>query len=127
MPRSNRAKEPARELAIAAARLAADDNCEEIIVLDLRGISPVTDFFVIATGTSDRQIRSVADDIARHGRSVGQKVSHVAGLDVGDWVCMDFFDVVVHLFRPETRKYYSLETLWADLPWWPGNIDLPGA
>jgi ribosome-associated protein len=109
-------KDPARDLAIAAARIARDDNCEEIVVLDLRGISPVTDYFVIATGTSDRQMRSVAGDVADHGKAHGQKVWHVAGLDAADWVCMDFVDVVVHLFDQKHRRYYDLELIWGEAP-----------
>ena len=67
MARSARKKSPAGDLAVAAARIAHDDHCDQIVVLDLRGISPVTDYFVIATGTSDRQIRAVGDESARHG------------------------------------------------------------
>ena len=85
-------------------------------MLDLRGVSPVTDYFVIATGTSDRQIRAVADDVAQHGRSVGQKVWHVAGRDAADWLCMDFVDVVVHLFDQAHRHYYDLELIWGEAP-----------
>ena len=116
MARSTGKKDPARELAVAAARIAHDDNCEEILVLDLRGVSPVTDYFVIGTGTSDRQLRSVADDVARHGLSVGQKVWHVAGLETADWVCLDFVDVVVHLFDERHRRYYDLELIWGEAP-----------
>jgi ribosome-associated protein len=109
-------KDPARQLAVAAASIAHDDNCQEIVVLNLRGISPVTDYFVIATGTSDRQMRSVADDIAEHGRSIGQKVWHVAGEDSAEWICMDFVDVVVHLFDERHRRYYDLELIWGEAP-----------
>jgi len=116
LARSSRKKDPARELALAAARTAHDDNCEQLVVLDLRGISPVTDYFVIATGTSDRQMRSVADEIARYGRSVGQKVWHVAGAESAEWIVMDFVDVVVHLFDEEHRGYYDLELIWGEAP-----------
>ena len=116
MARSTGTKDPARKLAVAAARIAHDDNCEDIVVLDLRGVSPVTDYFVIATGTSDRQLRAVGDEIAEHGVSVGQKVWHVAGRDVADWVLLDFVDVVVHLFDQEHRRYYDLEMIWGEAP-----------
>jgi len=106
----------ARKLAVAAARIACDSYCEQIVVLDLRGVSPVTDYFVIATGTSDRQMRSIADDIAAHGAGIGQKVWHVAGMDAGDWVLLDFVDVVVHLFNAELRSYYDLELIWGEAP-----------
>ena len=116
MARSTRKKDPALELAVAAARTAHDDNCEQLVVLDLRGICPVTDYFVIATGTSDRQMRSVADEIARYGQSIGQKVWHVAGADSAEWIVMDFVDVVVHLFDEEHRGYYDLELIWGEAP-----------
>jgi ribosome-associated protein len=106
----------ARKLAVAAARLAHDSRGEDIIVLDLRGISPVTDYFVIVTGTSDRQMRSVADDIEKHGKEVGQQVWHVAGRDSGHWILLDFVDVVVHIFDAEYRGYYDLELIWGEAP-----------
>jgi len=116
LPRKAKEKDPARELAIAAARIAQDDNCEDIVVLDLRGVSPVTDYFVIATGTSDRQMRSVADDISNHGRKIGQKRWKMAGEDTAEWLLMDFFDVVVHLFDEDHRRYYDLELMWGEAP-----------
>ncbi len=106
----------ARELAVTAARMAADTRCEDLVVLDLQKVSPVTDYFVIATGTSDRQIRSVADDIIRHAKSMGHRAYNVAGMDVGDWIVIDFVDVVVHLFDGEHRKYYDLELIWGEAP-----------
>ena len=115
-PRRARRKDPVREFAVAAARLAHDSNCEDILVLDLRGRSPVTDYFVIATGASDRQLRSVADDLAAYGKSAGAKVWHVEGQETGQWILLDFVDFVVHLFDDQTRHYYDLELLWGDAP-----------
>ena len=109
-------RDEARELAIQAARLAEQSNCDEIVVLDLRKISPVADYFVICTGSSDRQMRSTADEIADYGKSVGQKVWHVAGMDSGEWIILDFVDVVVHLFDPPHRSYYDLELIWGGAP-----------
>jgi len=106
----------ARDLAVAAAGLARADNCEDILVLDLRGISPVTDFFVICTGTSDRQIRSVAENLADYAKSIGQRVWHEAGAESAEWIVMDFVDVVVHLFDQAHRKYYDLELIWGEAP-----------
>jgi ribosome-associated protein len=103
-------------LAVQAARIAADDRCEDVVVLDLQGVSPVTSYFVIATGTSGRQMKTVADDIAAHGKSIGQKVWHVAGEEQATWIVMDFVDVVVHLFEPTQRSYYDLELLWGEVP-----------
>lgn len=105
-----------RKLAIEAARLAEGDNATDVTVLDLRGISPVTDYFVICTGTSGRQMRTVADSIIAQGRTMGQPVWHAAGLDDGDWIVLDFVDVVVHVFDEPHRKYYDLELIWGAAP-----------
>ncbi len=105
-----------RQLAIEAARLAQDRHCTEIVVLDLRDISPVTDYFVIATGTSNVQMRAVADETADFGKGVGHRAFHIAGRDTGKWILLDFVDVVVHLFDEEHRHFYDLELMWADAP-----------
>jgi len=109
-------KYAARDLAIEAARIAHDDHGEDVLILDLRGISPVTDYFVIATGTSDRQLRSVCDEIVTHGKGKGHRVWQVAGRDSGEWIVMDFVDVVVHLFEQSRRSYYDLELIWGEAP-----------
>jgi len=106
----------ARTLAIEAARLASDSHCEDVVVLDLRGISPVTDYFVIATGTSSRQMRSVADDIAGFGKNIDQPVWQKAGMDSSQWVLLDFVDLVVHIFDSQARGYYDLELMWGEAP-----------
>ncbi|NLF29501.1 MAG: ribosome silencing factor [Planctomycetes bacterium] len=103
-------------LAVQIARLMADRHCREVLVLDLRGHSPVTDFYVIATGTSDRQMRAIADEIAHEGAKVGSRVWHVAGLDSATWILLDFVDVVAHLFAEGVRHHYDLEMLWGDVP-----------
>ncbi len=113
--RSDKA-DAARQLAIDAAILARDSHCSEIIILDLRGISQVTNYFVICTGTSSRQMRSVADDICAHGKEIGQRVWKKAGMDSGDWILLDFVDVVVHLFDNKHRRYYDLELIWGGAP-----------
>lgn len=104
------------ELAVHLAKLAHERNCEDITVLDLRGISPVADFFVIATGTSNRQMKSLADEMERWGKCNRNKVWHVAGLESADWILLDFVDVVVHLFNSEQREYYDLELIWGEAP-----------
>ena len=106
----------ARQMAVQAARLAHDSHCEEVLVLDLRRQSPVTDYYIIATGTSDRQLRSVADDIGRYGSEHGYRPWHVAGAESAQWIVLDLVDVVVHLFDDEHRRYYDLELLWGDAP-----------
>ncbi len=111
---AKRATTTAKEFALAAAKLAAERNCTDIAVLDLRNISPATDYYVIVTGTSDRQMRTVADEICEHARQLGLQRFGRAGYEQGRWILLDYVDVVVHLFDAEYRDYYDLELLWGD-------------
>jgi ribosome-associated protein len=104
----------ARGFAIAAAKVAAERHCTNITILDLRGKSPATDFFVIATGTSDRQMRTVADEISEAGRNSSFMRFGSAGYEQSKWILLDFIDVVVHIFDNEYRNYYDLDLLWGD-------------
>jgi ribosome-associated protein len=102
--------------AIDAARLAGDTRCDDVAVLDVRGISPVTDYLVVATGTSARQMRSVTDEIEEMGQPRNFKPLG-RNVDDGDsWILCDFVDVVVHLFSPTARRYYDLDGFWGDAP-----------
>ena len=116
MARSRNGTESARELAVLAARTARDYNTEDIVVLDLRNLSPVTEYFVIGTGTSPRQLRTVADSVAKAGEAAGQQVWRTAGAETGNWILLDFVDVVVHLFDSAHRAYYDLELIWGGAP-----------
>ena len=111
---AKRVNKEARGFALAAARLADERHCSDIVVLDLRGISPATDYFVIATGTSDRQMRAVADEICEAARKEGLQRFGRAGYEQGRWILLDFIDVVIHIFDSEYREYYDLELLWGD-------------
>jgi ribosome-associated protein len=104
----------ARRFAKAAAQLAEERHCSNIVVLDLKGKSPATDYFVIATGTSDRQRRSTADEICEAARKRGRQRFGSAGYEQGRWILLDFVDVVIHIFDAEYRDYYDLELLWGD-------------
>jgi ribosome-associated protein len=104
----------AREFAVTAARIAFDRNCKDITVLNLEAQSPATDYFVIATGTSDRQARSVADEINEAAAERGFERFGRAGYQQGQWILMDYVDAVVHIFSEEFRGYYDLELLWGD-------------
>jgi len=104
----------AKEFAQAAARIAQERRCTDIVVLDLRGLSSATDYFVIVTGTSNRQMQSVADEISQAGREQGFQRFGRAGYEQGRWILLDYVDVVVHLFDPEYRQFYDLELLWGD-------------
>ena len=105
---------PAKEFALAAAKVAAERHCSDIVVLDLSGKSPATDYFVIATGTSDRQMRTVADEICQTARELSFKRFGRAGYEQARWILLDFVDVVIHIFDGEYRNYYDLELLWGD-------------
>lgn len=104
----------ARDFALAAARVAAGRHCSDIVVLDLKGKSPATDYFVIATGISDRQMRTVADEISDEARKCGLQRFGRAGYEQARWILLDFIDVVIHIFDSEYRDYYDLELLWGD-------------
>ena len=103
-----------RAFALAAARVAAERHCSDIVVLDLKGKSPATDYFVIATGTSDRQMRTVANEICEAAREQKLQRFGRAGYEQGRWILLDFIDVVIHIFDSEYRDYYDLELLWGD-------------
>jgi ribosome-associated protein len=106
----------ALELAIKAARVAHDDNAENVAVIDLRGLSPIADYFVIATASSDRQMRAIVDHVEDWARSVGEKPYRTSGYESTSWVLADYVDVVIHVFSPEKRSYYELDILWGDAP-----------
>ncbi len=87
-----------------------------MVILDLRGISSVADFFVIGTSTSDRQMRAIVDHIEEYGARVGQAPYGVSGYESATWMLADYVDVVIHLFNADRRRYYDLELLWGDAP-----------
>jgi ribosome-associated protein len=115
--RSGTAAEASRELAVLAGREAIDHKGREVMLLDLRGLTSATDWFVLASGESDVQVRAIAERIEerlRRDREV--RPWHVEGLQHARWVLLDYVDFVVHVFHREARDYYQLERLWADAP-----------
>jgi ribosome-associated protein len=108
--------EAVRERAFLCARTAADNKARDVLVLDMRGITPLFDYFVIATGTSRRQIHTLAEEIDAAMRAEGDVRLGIEGYEASRWVVQDYGDIVVHLFDPDTRGYYCLEDLWADAP-----------
>lgn len=112
----NQQEQASRDFAIEAARLAANTRCQDVLVLDTRGYSPIADFFVIATGTSPRQMRSVCDEIAELGEQKNQRALSISGYEAETWILADFVTVIVHLFSAEARLHYDLENLWGDAP-----------
>ena len=105
----------ARELALLAARVAAETRGTDVKILDLRRLTPVFDYFVVATGSSRRQIHAMADEIEKavktelHDRKRGGE-----GYEEGRWIVIDYGDVMVHLFDSEARAYWDIEQLWND-------------
>ncbi|HEX5631833.1 MAG TPA: ribosome silencing factor [Gemmatimonadales bacterium] len=114
---ARRATPHALPAGVADAVEAIDDRkARQVQVLDLRGVTDATDFFVIASGTSDAHVRGLADAVVERLGRQGQDAYHVEGLQGGRWVLLDYVDFVVHLFHPEARSFYQLERLWGDAP-----------
>ena len=103
-----------RDLALALATAIGDKKGEEVRVLDLRGVCSFADYFVFATGGSDRHVRALAEAAVDTAARRGAKPLGVEGKTVGRWVLVDLGDVVVHLFSEEAREYFGLERLWGD-------------
>ena len=108
--------DPSKDKALECARAAIDKKAENLKILELTEISGFTDYFVICSGMSDRQVQSIADSV--EAAMVGQDHEPISieGYGDGRWVLMDFGDVVVHVFLDALREYYDLENLWADAP-----------
>ena len=115
----------ARPLAEQAARSCLDNKALDVVLLDLDGVSDMTDFFIIASGTSDTHVRSTAQHVMEELRKEGIRVEHVEGLEQGRWVLLDYVDFVVHVFHPTLRQFYQLERLWGDAE--VTQVDLTGA
>lgn len=107
--------EPSAELRVVVDA-ALERNARAPVVLDLRGISDVTDFFVIASGDSDTHTRAIAENVADRAKEAGFRPVGVEGLNQGQWVLMDFVGLVVHVFLGPVRDFYRLESLWGDAP-----------
>jgi ribosome-associated protein len=99
-----------------AVELLLDRKAEDITILDLRGLSSATDFFLIATGRSDTHVTSIADHLVDELRNEGNRPAGVEGMRSGRWVLVDYVDFVVHVFHPAAREFYQLERLWGDAP-----------
>jgi ribosome-associated protein len=97
-----------------AVRAALDKKAMEVVVLDLRQTPAFTDFFLLCSGQNQRQVHAIADAVEEALRAAKVRPNHVEGYDRGDWVLMDFFSFIVHVFTPQTREFYSLERLWGD-------------
>ena len=96
------------------AQVIFEKKGENIIAIDVKGISSITDYILIADGNVDRHVIALAKEIEKTMRDLGEKVSQVEGTQEGDWVVLDYMQVVIHLFVPEMRQKYQLERLWPD-------------
>ena len=105
---------PSLGLAKRAAALCLDLKAKDVVLLDLHGLSDATDFFLIASGTSDTHVRSIAGHVMDGLRKTGARPHHVEGLAQGRWVLVDYVDIVLHVFHPAMRRFYQLERLWGD-------------
>jgi ribosome-associated protein len=114
--RSVRNTTASRERALECARAALDKKAENVRILDLTQLSGFTEFFVICSGMSDRQVQAIASSVEQHLESQNAELLNFEGFSDGRWVLMDFGDVVVHIFQDALRDYYDLENLWADAP-----------
>ena len=104
------------ELATICAKAALDAKAEDLVVLDVRGISSFTDYFVIMSGRSSRHVQGLAETLEKAMRSKRISAAKAEGIQEGMWVLLDFDDVVVHIFYHEQRSFYDLEGLWHDAP-----------
>ena len=104
------------ELARLAGKFALDKRASDIVILDLREFTTVTDFFVLCSGSVDIHVKAIVESVREGLAREGQKPWHVEGLVYGSWVLMDYVDFVVHVFLREKRQFYDLERLWGDAP-----------
>lgn len=102
------------ELKDKICQVIEDAKGIDIKTLDVRDISDITDFMIVASGTSSRHVASVADRVAERMLELGSKAMGIEGKGTSDWVLLDFGDVVVHIMRPDTRDFYNLEKLWGE-------------
>ena len=112
------------ELAQRAAALLLDRKANDVVLLSLKGVSDMTDYFLIASGTSDTHVRALGGGVLEDmKKETGQMAHHVEGLQQGRWVLLDYVDFVVHVFHPTLRNFYQIERLWADAETIPVSAD----
>lgn len=99
-----------------AAQVLLDNKANDVVMLDLRPVSDMADFFIVASGTSDTHVRAAAGHVVEELKKAGIRVHSVEGLEQGRWVLLDYVDFVVHVFHPTLRSFYQLERLWGDAP-----------
>ncbi|UCB56549.1 MAG: ribosome silencing factor [Candidatus Omnitrophota bacterium] len=105
-----------RSKALFIAKTAQDKKAQDIVILDIRKASGITDFFIICSGTSARQVKAISDHIIERLKEQGQRAGHIEGYNHALWVLLDCGDIVVHVFHAPVRDFYDLERLWGDVP-----------
>lgn len=105
-----------QELLNLTVKAADDKRAEDIVVLDMNGISLIADYFLICHGNSDKQVQAIAREIKEKAEEIGYNVRKMEGFDEGKWVLIDLGDVIAHVFHRDERTYYNLERLWGDAP-----------
>ena len=111
---------PANNVMIAA-RAAAEKKATDTVVLDLREIASFTEYFVICTGASTRQVQAISNSVEEELRKAGRRPSHIEGYSSAEWILLDYGDFIVHVFSAASRRFYDLERLWRDA----GRVELP--
>ncbi|WP_349407897.1 ribosome silencing factor [Pseudalkalibacillus sp. SCS-8] len=106
----------ANELVKVSVQAADDKRAEDIVVLDVQGISLVADYFMICHGNSEKQVEAIARELKDRAQESGLDIKRLEGLDQSRWVLIDLGDVLVHVFHKDDRSYYNLEKLWGDAP-----------
>ncbi len=126
LPAAQRRPERSLKLALTAAQVAHDNRGQNIVLLDLREMTAVFDFFLLVTGTSTRQLHAIADEIEHTlAEQYGEKLMGMEGYAAGTWVLQDYGDIVIHVFDDQAREYYALEQLWTGakrIEWQPNPV-----
>ncbi|WP_416827312.1 ribosome silencing factor [Ectobacillus polymachus] len=104
------------ELLSVVAKAADDKKAEDIIALNMKGVSPFTDYFIICQANSDKQVQAIAREMKEKVQESGYEIKQIEGFDEGRWVLVDMGEVVAHVFHRDERSYYNLERLWGDVP-----------
>jgi ribosome-associated protein len=108
------AKPTPRQLALLAAEICDEKKAKDILVLDVRKITTISDYFIICSTSNERQARAIAEDLRLRMRELGRSEIGVEGIQDGRWVLQDFADIVLHIFHESQREFYDIEGLWAD-------------
>lgn len=115
---ANREEQPQmmdiEEAALMAARAASDKKATDIVILDLRQIASFTEYFVICSGASNRQVQAISNEVEERLRKAGKRPLHIEGYSSAEWILLDYGDFIVHVFSSSSRQFYDLERLWRD-------------